>query len=192
MKEKLKKILPNVSDDELNKILEVFDNSIKLSHFLSQTHHESQGFKRFEENLNYSAKGLLTTFPNKFTATLAKQYEYQPEKIGNRIYADRMGNGSETTGDGYKYRGRSVIQLTGKNNYKLFGSSIGIDLISNPDLVSTKYKFSAAVWFFVSNNIVKFCDDPRNIEKVTRMINGGLIGLDDRTKLFNYYYSLLQ
>ena len=169
---------------------------LRLAHFLSQCGHESGGWKAVRENLNYSAKGLQGIFKKYFpTATLAQAYERQPEKIANRVYANRMANGDENSGDGYKYRGRGYIQLTGKDNYKKFDATVPEDITNNPDLVATKYPLASAAFFFNSNKLWSICDQgatPAVVTAVTKRVNGGTIGLPDRIKHFNEYYNLLK
>jgi len=182
---------------ELPLTIEKFNinTSLRLSHFLAQCSHESGNFTKFSENLNYSAKGLLATFSKYFpTEGLAKSFERQPERIANRVYANRMGNGNEATGDGWKYRGRGAIQLTGKANYKSFADFIGEDVVANPDLVATKYVLTSAGFFFEKNNIWATCDkgwEDEIVTLVTKKVNGGVIGLSDRIAKFKLYKSLL-
>lgn len=168
---------------------------LRLAHFLAQCGHESGGFKAVRENLNYSAKGLQGIFKKYFpTSTLATAYERQPEKIANRVYASRMGNGPETSGDGYKYRGRGYIQLTGKENYTRFDATVPENIVADPDLVATKYPLASAAFFFNSNKLWAICDKgatPEVVTAVTKRVNGGTIGLADRVKHFNEYYKLL-
>lgn len=170
-------------------------SSLRLAHFLAQCGHESGGFRAVSENLNYSAKGLLGIFRKYFTnVNLAMQYERKPEKIANRVYSSRMGNGNEASGDGYKFRGRGYIQLTGKDNYKLFDATVGEDIIANPDLVATKYALASAAFFFKKNGLWAICDRGASadvVTAVTKRVNGGTIGLADRQKHFNEYYKLL-
>ncbi len=170
-------------------------NPLRLAHFLAQCGHESGGFRAVSENLNYSAKGLLGTFPKYFNATTAAQYERKPEMIASRVYGGRMGNGDESTKEGYKFRGRGYIQLTGKSNYTNFAKFIGEDTVANPDLVATKYPLASAAFFFDSNKLWSICDkgaDTATVTAVTKRVNGGTIGLDDRIKHFNEYYALLK
>ena len=170
-------------------------NSLRLAHFLAQCGHESGGFKAVSENLNYSSKGLLGTFPKYFNSTTAAQYERKPEMIASRVYASRMGNGDEPTKEGYKFRGRGYIQLTGKSNYTALTKFIGEDCVNNPDLVATKYPLASAAFFFDSNKLWSICDkgaDTATVTAVTKRVNGGTIGLDDRIKHFNEYYALLK
>jgi len=169
--------------------------NLRLAHFLSQCGHESGNFTAVKENLNYSADGLLKIFPKYFNTGINASYARQPEKIANRVYANRMGNGDETSGDGYRFRGRGYIQLTGKQNYTAFGKSIGEDILSNPDLVATKYPLASAAFFFNNNNLWTICDkgaDEATVTAVTKRVNGGTIGITDRLKHFNEFYSLLK
>jgi len=158
----------------------------RAAHFFAQTAHESGGFKAFSENLNYSAKGLRGIFGKYFpTDALAKAYERKPAKIANRVYANRMGNGDEASGEGWKYKGRGPLQLTGKNNYRAFGKYIGREqeILDNPDIVANELGFESALWFFDANKLWSICDQGINdaaILQLTKRINGGTHGLDDR------------
>jgi putative chitinase len=172
-------------------------NKNRAAHFFAQTAHESGNFKAFSENLNYSAKGLQGVFRKYFpTDALARQYERQPQKIANRVYANRMGNGPESSGDGWKYRGRGPLQLTGKDNYRAFGRYIGREqeILDNPDLVATELGFESALWFFDANKLWSICDQGINdaaILQLTKRINGGTHGLDDRKLKTKKYASWL-
>jgi putative chitinase len=169
--------------------------SLRLAHFLAQCGHESGGFKAVQENLNYGAKGLLGIFKKYFkTIAQATAYERKPEKIANLVYANRMGNGNEASGEGWKFRGRGYIQLTGKENYKAFDATVPEDIIATPDLVATKYALASAAFFFKKNNLWSICDkgsSPEVVTLVTKRVNGGTIGLADRQKHFKEYYNLL-
>jgi putative chitinase len=169
---------------------------LRLAHFLAQAGHESGGFKAVNENLNYGAKGLLGIFKKYFpTPEKAALYERKPEKIANLVYGGRMGNGIESTGEGYKFRGRGYIQLTGKDNYKAFDNVVLENIIENPDLVATKYPLMSAAWFFHKNGLHKIADEGDTdliVTKVTKRVNGGTIGLPDRIKHFKEYYNLLK
>lgn len=166
---------------------------VKLAHFLAQCGHESAGFKVVNENLNYSSDGLKKIFPKYFKDILTEGYARNPQKIANRVYGGRMGNGPESTGDGFKFRGRGYIQLTGKDNYTAFGKAINEDIVSNPDLVSTKYPLLSAAWFFSKNCLSKCVDaSEATVTTVTKCVNGGTIGLPDRIKHFKEYYELLK
>jgi len=168
---------------------------LRLAHFLAQCGHESGGFRATQENLNYSAKGLMGIFKKYFpNASLAAQYERKPAKIAAKVYGGRMGNGNEASGEGYKFRGRGYIQLTGKENYTAFGKSIGEDILSNPDVVSSKYALLSAAWFFSKNGLHKMADSGASdavVTQITKRVNGGTIGLADRIKHFKEYYKLL-
>jgi len=168
---------------------------LRLSHFLAQCGHESGGFKALVENLNYGSKGLLGTFPKYFNLTTAAQYSRKPEMIASKVYGGRMGNGVESTKDGWKFRGRGYIQLTGKNNYAAFDNFVTENIIENPSLVATKYPLMSAAWFFDKNKLWTICDKGATTEvitAVTKRVNGGVIGLVDRIKHFNEYYALLK
>jgi len=197
MIDKLNGKLPQAVLNELPLVMEKFgiSNSTRLSHFLSQVAHESGNFKFVNENLNYGAKGLMGIFKKYFpTQALATAYERKPEKIANKVYASRMGNGDEASGEGYKFRGRGYIQLTGKDNYKAFSDFIGEDCVANPDLVATKYPLTSAAFFFHKNKLWDICDKGHSHEivtAVTKRVNGGIIGLDDRIKHFEEYNNLL-
>ena len=171
-------------------------NPLRLAHFLAQCGHESGGWRATSENLNYSSKGLMGIFGKYFpTLALAEQYARKPEAIASRVYGGRMGNGAEATKEGYKFRGRGYIQLTGKDNYKAFDGFVPEDILSNPDLVATKYPLMSAAWFFNKNGLWAICDrgaDDMTVTAVTKRVNGGTIGLPDRIKHFNEYYSLLK
>lgn len=164
----------------------------RAAHFFAQTAHESGGFKTFSENLNYSAKGLRETFGKYFKTDLeARLYERQPQKIANRVYSNRMGNGDERSGDGWTYRGRGALQLTGKDNYEAFAMYIGRpDVMDNPDLVAGELCFESALWFFDKNKLWSICDQgvkDAPILALTKRINGGTHGLDDRrTKTYKF------
>jgi putative chitinase len=168
---------------------------LRLAHFLAQCGHESGGFKATQENLNYSAKGLNGIFKKYFpTEAAATPYARQPQKIANKVYANRMSNGDEASGDGYKFRGRGYIQLTGKANYTLFGKAIDENITSNPDVVSGKYALLSAAWFWSNNGLNKLADGGSTdavVTTITKRVNGGTIGLADRIKHFKEYYHLL-
>lgn len=164
----------------------------RAAHFFAQTAHESGGFKAFSENLNYSAQGLQGIFGKYFPGNLEESYARKPEKIANRVYASRMGNGDEASGDGWKYRGRGALQLTGKSNYQAFADYLkNPEIMSNPDLVSTEFAFESAIFFFDKNSLWSICDKGVNKDSIlalTKRINGGTHGLADREeKTFKYY-----
>ncbi len=132
---------------------------VRAAHFFAQTAHESGNFKAFSENLNYSADGLTKIFGKYFDAASAAKAARNPEKIANRVYANRMGNGNEASGDGWKYRGRGALQLTGKENYKAFADYLKKpEIMDNPDLVATEYSFESAIFFFEKNKLWAICD----------------------------------
>ena len=168
---------------------------LRLAHFLAQCGHESGGFRATQENLNYSAKGLNGIFRKYFpTEAAAASYARNPQKIANKVYGNRMGNGNEASGEGYKFRGRGYIQLTGKENYTAFGKSIGEDMTANPDKVASTYALLSAAWFFSKNGLHKMADGGATdavVTSITKRVNGGTIGLADRIKHFKEYYHLL-
>lgn len=167
----------------------------QVSHFCGQVGHETGGFRTFTENLNYGATGLLSTFKKYFTAPLAESYARQPVKIASRVYANRMGNGDEASNEGYLFRGRGALQLTGKENYKSFSDSLAKpEIMTSPDLVATDYAFESALFFFNKNKLWTIADkgvNPDTILALTKRINGGVLGLDDRTSQTNRYYKWL-
>jgi putative chitinase len=171
--------------------------SLRLAHFLSQCGHESAGFTAVSENLRYSAVGLNKIFAKYFKSAGRDPLPYakKPEKIANLVYANRMSNGDVSSGDGWKFRGRGYIQLTGRSNYTKFNKTVSDDIMLNPDLVSTKYPLMSAAYFFDSNKLWLICDKGSSkdiVTLVTRRVNGGTIGLSDRLEHFNKYYNLLK
>jgi putative chitinase len=160
------------------------------AHFFGQVATESNNFTAFVENLNYSAAGLQTVFKKYFpTQTLAEQYARKPERIANYVYANRMGNGNDVSGDGWRFRGRGALQLTGRNNYTQFAKFLNkAEIIIKPDVVATEYAFESAIFYFDRNDLWKVCNQGVNddvILKVTRAVNGGTHGLESRK---NYTY----
>ena len=193
--DRLKGHIPDSVIAEIPLIMEKFgiNTPLRLAHFLGQAGHESGNFRLVKENLNYSGDRLAVIFPKYFKGKDTAAYHRNPEKIANLVYGNRMGNGDEKSGEGFKFCGRGFIQLTGKDNYKAFGAAIGEDLVSNPELVATKYALTSAAWFF-SKNCVKKCDAGIGddvITAVTKCVNGGTIGLDDRKKHTKEFYNLL-
>lgn len=174
---------------------------LRLAHFLAQCGHESGGFKLVNENLNYASDRLLVIFPKYFKGPdgkpskfLADQYHRNPEKIASRVYASRMGNGDEASKEGFKFRGRGFIQLTGKDNYKAFDATVEDDILANPDLVATKYPLASAAWFWSKNGLNALADKgatDADVTAITKRVNGGTIGLPDRIKHFKEYHKLL-
>ena len=198
---KLEKLRGHIPDSVISQIPETaakfgINTPLRLAHFLAQCGHESGGFKATQENLNYSAKGLMGIFKKYFpTQALAEQYQRNPQKIASKVYGGRMGNGPESTGEGFKFRGRGYIQLTGKENYTAFGKSINEDMTANPDKVATHYPLLSAAWFFTKNGLHKMADQGATdavVTQITKRVNGGTIGLDDRIKHFKEYYNLLK
>lgn len=161
------------------------DTPLRMAGFLAQCSHESCGFRVTKENLNYGAQALLSVFPKYFNAGEAAAYARQQERIANRIYANRMGNGPEASGDGWKHRGRGFIQLTGKNNYRAFSEAIeNPSILENPDVVAEpEFAALSAAWFWSKNGLNQLAD-AKDIVAMTKRINGGTIGLDQRTKLY--------
>jgi putative chitinase len=168
---------------------------LRLAHFLAQLAHESANFTAVRENLNYSADSLLRVFPKYFKdRATADKYARNPEMIGSRVYGGRMGNGDEASKEGFTFRGRGYIQLTGKDNYKAFSAFIGEDCVANPDLVATKYPMDSAIWFFDRNKLWDICDKGAGddiVTAVTKRVNGGTHGLADRITKFKTFHSLL-
>lgn len=167
----------------------------ETAHFFGQTSHETGGFNLFTENLNYSASGLLKIFPKYFNAKTAEEYARQPHKIGARVYANRMGNGDEASKEGFKFLGRGALQLTGKANYEAFAKSLKKpEILTNPELVATDYAFESALFFFNNNklwDIAKTGVNDKTILAMTKRINGGTHGLEDRVSLTKRYYKWL-
>lgn len=166
----------------------------QTANFFAQVGHETGEFKLFSENLNYSAEGLQKIFGSYFPGDLEQSYKMQPEKIANRVYANRMGNGPEESGDGWKYRGRGALQLTGKANYKAFSDFMKKqEIMDNPDLAATDYAFESALFFFARNGLwlIASSVSDASILALTKKINGGTNGLEHRTALTKKYYALL-
>jgi len=203
-KEQLKQLLPkNPYIDHWHHALSILlpDYEIntpqRIAAFIAQCSHESGGFTALKENLNYRAETLTRLWPKLFPAEIAKAYAAMPNKqeaIANRAYGGRMGNGPEASGEGYKFRGRGYIQLTGKDNYSAFDKVVAEDIVANPDLVATKYPLLSAAWYWNSRKINSVCDQGATdevVKKVTKLVNGGEIGLADRQKHFKEFHSLL-
>ena len=206
--EKLKGHIPDSVIAQIPSVAAAFGitTNLRLAHFLSQCGHESGGFKVVTENLNYRLDPLVSIFKHDFDTNRDKVISVNekakatslighPDKIANFVYANQNGNGNEASGDGWRFRGRGYIQLTGRGNYKNFTKFIGEDVTSNPDLVATKYPLASAAFFFNSNKLWTICDkgaDKATITAVTKRVNGGTNGLDDRIKHFNEYYNLLK
>jgi putative chitinase len=196
MLNKLHNKIPIQVLNELGDVMTQFaiTNSFRLTHFLAQTAHESGNFRYTRENLNYSEEGLLKVFPKYFDKNTAGIYARKPEMIANIVYELRMGNGDKNSGDGWKYRGRGYIQLTGKTNYKAFGDYIGVNLLDNPDLVATKYALTSAAWYFEKNKLWDICDQGIHneiVKRITYRVNGGYNGLADRLSKTNVIFNLI-
>lgn len=200
--EQMKTVLPMMNWDKaqsyishITTVLPKFgiDTPLRKAHFLAQVAHESGGLKYSAENLNYSAQGLRSVFGKYFkTNEIAAAYARQPEKIANKVYADRMGNGNEASGDGWKYRGRGLIQLTGKENYKQFAQDYGVDCVNNPDLLlQPEWALASAGWFWQKRNLSAFADKD-DIVMITKRINGGINGLNDRQQYLDSFKRIYQ
>lgn len=163
---------------------------LRVAAWLSQLAHESSRFARLSENLNYSAFGLAKTWPRRFAVNgapnaLAMSLAHKPEQIANNAYANRMGNGPQASGDGWKYRGGGLIQVTGKDNYRACGIALGVDLIASPEVLRTElYAALSAGWFWQTNNLNTLADRG-DVISITKRINGGETGLADRQELYN-------
>jgi len=193
-KEQLSSVIGNNSNldgwyEALSTVLPEYeiDSPQRVSAFIAQCTHESGGFKRLKENLNYKWESLRKVFPKYFpTDELAQEYAHKQEQIANRVYGGRMGNGDESSGDGFRYCGRGLIQLTGKNNYTKFAESIGMDVEEVPSLLETfEGAVKSACWFWKTNNLNQYAD-AGDILTMTKRINGGTIGLEDRIKHYNH------
>lgn len=189
--------LPKAAATYMVQIVEKYNikNPLHLAHFLAQIGHESGNFQYVSENLNYSADGLRKIFPKYFADNVvAMKYARNSEAIASRVYGNRMGNGDEASKEGFKFRGRGYIQLTGKANYQAFSDFIKEDCVANPDLVSTKYPMDSAIWFFDKNKLWDICSKGAGddvVTAVTKRVNGGTHGLADRIAKFKLYYSLI-
>ena len=196
MFDKLKGHVPQSLIDDM--VSHEINTPLRAAHFLAQAAHESGGFKFKSENLNYSKESLLKVFPKYFTAASAEGYHRQPEKIASRVYANRMGNGNEASKEGWKFKGRGYIQLTGKDNYKAFSDwAKEPSIMENPDQVADdKYAGLSAIWFWNKNGLSKIADtdnlrDDKTLIKITARVNGGTHGLADRLERFNDYKKIL-
>jgi putative chitinase len=191
----IRRIAYNVNRERVKEFTEVFNSwnekfqintPKRAAMFIAHCLHESSCLNRLEENLNYSASALMKTWPSRFNSATAAEYAYKPEKIANKVYANRMGNGSEQSGDGWRFRGRGAIGITGRNNYKAYATSgfcIG-DLMSHPEwLAKSPGCYKSAMWFFWKNGLNDIADRGDNVA-ATKKINGGTLGLAER----NYYY----
>ena len=179
--------------DALNQVCEKYEinTALRIAGFLSQCGHESGGFRYTVENFNYSAARLLMVFPHYFNADSAKNYEYKPEKIANRVYANRMGNEDEASGDGWQYRGRGLIQLTGKDSYAAFSMAADNNSLVEPDLLEQPELAAMSAGWYWSTRKINSLADAQDVLGMTKRINGGTNGLDDRqirySRLIEYY-----
>jgi putative chitinase len=197
--DQLTKIIPTNKEvvawlEVLNEVLPEYDidTPARLAGFLAQAAHESGDFRTLEENLNYSAEGLVKTWPKRFDAATAKAYARKPEKIANKVYADRMDNGDEASGDGWRFRGRGIKQLTGRDNYTRFGKAVGMTAEKAAEYCATKKgAVESAAWFWKTNNLNRFAD-AGDIVGLTKAINGGTIGLEDRKKRYANAVAILK
>lgn len=200
--EKLHDIIPKVKNveewyDSMCESLPQYgiNDIARVAAFIAQCAHESGGFTMLQENLNYSAKGLVGTFKKYFPdEAVAKPYERKPEKIANKVYANRMGNGDEASGEGWKFRGRGLIQLTGKSNYTKCSQAFFDDLtlLDQPEiLIQPYYALNSACWFWNANKLNDLAD-AQDIKMMTKKINGGFIGLEDRIHHYNHAVDVLQ
>lgn len=195
--EKLKGHIPDTVLQQIPQVMEKFqiNTPLRLCHFLAQCAHESGNFKAVNENLNYGPVALLKTFGKYFNEKNVETYARKPEKIANIVYGNRMGNGPESSGDGFRYRGRGYIQLTGKVNYQAFDKFVDEDITKNPDLVATKYPLLSAAWFWNSRSLNIVADKgatDADVTAITKKVNGGTHGLDDRLAKFKKFYQLLK
>lgn len=190
------KLLPATILNELDQYGAPITTNLRALHFLAQIDFESGGFRRIEENLNYTAARLPVVFGRKrFPPDVAKQVEHDSEAIGNIAYANRLGNGDAESGDGYRYRGRGYIQLTGKDNYRAFSEWSQINVVDYPDLVASHFPTVSAIWFFTHNKIWDVCDRGSSeeiIAAVTKKVNGGYNGLESRVRRFAKYRACLK
>ncbi len=194
--DKLKGHVPDAVLSQIPQVMEKFqiNTPLRLCHFLAQCAHESGNFKAVTENLNYSPVSLLKVFGKYFNEKNVEAYARKPEKIANLVYGNRMGNGPEATGEGFKYRGRGYIQLTGKVNYQSFDKVVDEDVTANPDLVATKYPLLSAAWFWNSRALNALADkgaSELDVTAITKKVNGGTHGLVDRIEKFNKFYGVL-
>jgi putative chitinase len=189
----IKPLLPESIFNRLPEVMKRYEINTpkRLAHFLSQCGHESGGFRVFSENLNYSTEGLLKTFSKYFDAKTAAEYARKPERIANRVYASRMANGNEASGDGWRFRGRGLIQLTGRANYTAYDKAVSENVLENPDLVAGALALDSAGWFWHTNGLNKIAD-AGDVTAVTKRVNGGTHGLADRQSRYNAIIQLIK
>jgi putative chitinase len=179
--------------EALNKILPDYDITTpqRMAAFIAQTAHESGGYTALHENLNYQAASLCRVWPSHFNAAIADQYAHNPERIANRAYAGRMGNGDEASGDGWKFCGRGLIQLTGKSNYQAFADSVQMNIDDVPAFLQTFEGAIQSACFFWENTNLNAVADAGDITRMTKIINGGDLGLEDRVARYNHAIQIL-
>jgi putative chitinase len=192
----LQGVIPSNVLTQVSTVISTFNinTPLRLAHFLAQCAHESWNFTATTENLNYGPVALLKTFGKYFNETNVEAYARKPEKIANLVYGNRMGNGPESSGDGFRYRGRGYIQLTGKINYQSFDKVVEEDILTEPQLVATKYPLLSAAWFWNSRNLNVLADKgatDADVTAITKKVNGGTHGLVDRIAKFKKFYSKL-
>jgi putative chitinase len=196
--EKLKACLPACQPDKwvdpINQVIAKYDinTPLRLACFLSQTGYESNSYNVLTEDLNYNADQLVKYWPNLFTGKTAQAYAHQPERIANRIYGNRLGNGNESTYDGWNYRGRGIIQTTGKINYEKVSIGLNIRAVEQPDLLLTPLYAALSAGLYWATNGLNAYADKSDIITLTKLINGGVNGLSDRVKLFNHIITILK
>lgn len=185
--------IPQTIKDQIPLVINRFkiDNPLRLAHFLSQCAHESMGFRATNENLSYTSDKIMEVFPRYFRTISCKGYVHNAELLGNRVYADRMGNGNELSGDGFKYRGRGFIQMTGKNNYAQFDKFVDDDILGNPNLVALKYPLLSAAYWWDVNNMNKW-SEKETPTQIRKRVNAGTIGVEITMELFYEYYEILK
>jgi putative chitinase len=188
----IKTLLPESIFNRLPEVMKRYEINTpkRLAHFLSQCGHESGGFKVFSENLNYSAEGLVKIFGKYFKPETAPAYARKPERIANKVYANRMANGNEESGDGWKFKGRGLIQLTGRANYTAYDKAVTENVLDNPDLVAGVLALDSAGWFWNTNGLNKIAD-AGDVTAVTKRVNGGTHGLADRQSRYDAFIKLL-
>lgn len=199
-KEQLRKAIPDAKESSIEKYYEPLiaamdyfkiNNKKRIAAFLANLAHESAAFNTIEENLNYSAQRLMAVFPKYFRGRNLNHYHRQPQKIANVVYANRMGNGDKASGEGWKYRGRGLIQLTGKTNYQMLGDAIDADIVSDPDWILTPEGATISAGWFWNSRKLNDLADREDLREITRKINGGYHGHDDRVRRYRHIRKVL-
>lgn len=191
--QKVGEITSNQILKQIDAVMSVFiDERLELAHFLAQCHHESGGFKKVVENMNYSSARLLQVFPKYFNEENVQMFASNPQRIANKVYGGRMGNVKPN--DGWDFRGRGYFHLTGRANYELFEKETGLKVVDNPGLVATLYPMESAAWFWRRNKIHELCVDATDntVALVTKKIQGGRLGLNERKELTHKYLELIE